>query len=418
MSVNPFSSRRAPDRGDAAVHHVGGRDDVRAGARVREGASREQRQGRVVVDLAVADHAAVSVRRVLVEADVGHHHEFRRLLLQPPDGGLHGRLVVPALAARLVLLLRDAEQDDGRDAGGRQLLAPRRAPRPERAGRLPGATRSPRALPALPDEERRDERSGERRVSRTRRRRAGLRRRRRRTRRREGGHAARIYAAGRRLRKGELPEQRGAPPRSSARGATSMRATSCDSEVAARESAEHDGGSSRAGAPRPRRDAWRRATAPRTETSCRRRRTVARSDLAGRARRPAGSGDLAIEDERHDRGRRGGAAPRAALAVRVLAAGQEDPPAVEAAREAIEERLAPSRRDDGRLDPAVASASAVASPTAATLRRRVERFAEASARSAGRRSRRRTPTWLVKTARSAESGSGGGSEARRARSRG
>ena len=66
------------DRGDAPVHHVRRRDDVGARFRVGPGGRREERQGRVVVDRAPGrDGAAVTVRRVLAEADVGDPHEPR-----------------------------------------------------------------------------------------------------------------------------------------------------------------------------------------------------------------------------------------------------------------------------------------------------------------------------------------------------
>ena len=59
------------DRGDPPVHHVARRDDVGAGLDVRDGRARDQLERRVVVDLPVRDDAAVAVRGVLAEADVG-----------------------------------------------------------------------------------------------------------------------------------------------------------------------------------------------------------------------------------------------------------------------------------------------------------------------------------------------------------
>ena len=85
-------------------------------------ALREQRQRRVVVHLPVADHAAVAVGGVLVQADVRDDEDLRDFLLQPPDGLLHGRPLVPGFAARLVLPLRNPEEDHRRHSQGSKLL--------------------------------------------------------------------------------------------------------------------------------------------------------------------------------------------------------------------------------------------------------------------------------------------------------
>ena len=78
----------------------------------------------VVVDLAVDDHAAVAVRRVLAEADVGEQHELGEARAQRAQRALDDAVVVPGAGALLVLLLRDAEEHHGADA------EPARAPRP------------------------------------------------------------------------------------------------------------------------------------------------------------------------------------------------------------------------------------------------------------------------------------------------
>ena len=77
------------DRADPAVHHVARRDRVGAGLGVGDRGFRQQLDGEVVVDLAVADEAAVAVRGVLAEADVGDHGQVRVGLLQRPDRHLH-----------------------------------------------------------------------------------------------------------------------------------------------------------------------------------------------------------------------------------------------------------------------------------------------------------------------------------------
>ena len=67
--------QRRADRADAPVHHVGGRDDVRAGFRIHARCVREQRQRGVVVHRVAVQHPAVPVAGVLAEADVGDHGE-------------------------------------------------------------------------------------------------------------------------------------------------------------------------------------------------------------------------------------------------------------------------------------------------------------------------------------------------------
>ena len=49
---------------DAAIHHVGGRDDVRAGDGLRDSCADELLDSRVVRDIVAFEHPAVTVRRV------------------------------------------------------------------------------------------------------------------------------------------------------------------------------------------------------------------------------------------------------------------------------------------------------------------------------------------------------------------
>ncbi len=106
------------DRADPAVHHVARRDRVGAGLGVGDRRFRQQLDRQVVVDLAVADEAAVAVRGVLAEADVGDHGQVGVGLLQRPDRHLHDALVVVGAGAGLVLAGRDAEEEDRADSGG------------------------------------------------------------------------------------------------------------------------------------------------------------------------------------------------------------------------------------------------------------------------------------------------------------
>jgi hypothetical protein len=84
---------------------------------VRDGGLGEQLERDVVVDRAVgADDAAVAVRGVGAEADVGDHDQLGVGLLDRPHGELDDALVVVGAGARLVLLGGDAEQQHRRDA--------------------------------------------------------------------------------------------------------------------------------------------------------------------------------------------------------------------------------------------------------------------------------------------------------------
>ncbi len=135
------------DRGDAPVHHVAGSDGVGAGLRLRERGAGDQLERGVVVDVAVAEHAAVAVGGVLAEAGVGDHDEVGVRLLQRPDRHLHDALVVVGAGAGLVLVRRDPEQDHRRHAGG---VRPRRPPRPgprSRAARRRASRRPARPAP-------------------------------------------------------------------------------------------------------------------------------------------------------------------------------------------------------------------------------------------------------------------------------
>ena len=107
---------RAADGADAAVHHVRGRDHVGAGPRVHDGHARQQLERGVVEDLLALDHAAVAVRRVLAQADVGDDEQLAALGADGAHRPLHDAVVRVALRALRVLALGQAEQDDARDA--------------------------------------------------------------------------------------------------------------------------------------------------------------------------------------------------------------------------------------------------------------------------------------------------------------
>ena len=102
---------------DAAVHHVGRRDEVGAGHGVRQRGSRQLFDRGVVDDLVAVDDAAVAVRGVLAQADVGHDEEVADLALECA----HGRSA-PAHPDRAAaepsgsFCVGQAEQDDRRHA--------------------------------------------------------------------------------------------------------------------------------------------------------------------------------------------------------------------------------------------------------------------------------------------------------------
>ena len=75
--------------------------------------AREQLERLVVRDLAVPDHAAVAVRGVLAQADVGDEDELRMLGAERPQRALHDPVLDPRARAFVVLLVGDAEEEDG-----------------------------------------------------------------------------------------------------------------------------------------------------------------------------------------------------------------------------------------------------------------------------------------------------------------
>ena len=102
-----------------AVHHPGGGHDVGAGLGL--GQRRPGRSSSRVASLStspsVVEHAAVAVVGVLVEAEVGHEHEVvADLVAEVAQRDLDDAVGVPRLRALGVLVLGDAEEDDGGDA--------------------------------------------------------------------------------------------------------------------------------------------------------------------------------------------------------------------------------------------------------------------------------------------------------------
>ena len=89
---------------------------------MRHRGARKQVEALVVVHLAVDDHAAMPVRGVLAEADVGHQHELGEARPERAEGALDDPVVVPRAGRLLVLLLGDPEEDHRLHAEPNELL--------------------------------------------------------------------------------------------------------------------------------------------------------------------------------------------------------------------------------------------------------------------------------------------------------
>ena len=77
----------------------------------------QQLERDVVVDAAIAQHAAMAVRGVLAQAHVGDQHQLGHGKPNGAQRHLHDALVVVGRGCRLVLVIRQPEQDHGRYAG-------------------------------------------------------------------------------------------------------------------------------------------------------------------------------------------------------------------------------------------------------------------------------------------------------------
>jgi hypothetical protein len=90
---------------------------------VRHRGAREEVERRIVLDPALLDHAAVTVARVLAEADIGHHEKIGDGLLHRAYGLLDDAVLGVGLAAARVLLRGQAEEQHRGDAHGCGVLA-------------------------------------------------------------------------------------------------------------------------------------------------------------------------------------------------------------------------------------------------------------------------------------------------------
>ena len=145
------------DGADAPVHHVGGRHDVRARARLADDLLAQLLDGVVVEDLAVLDDAVVAHARVGVERNVRAHDRLRESLLEHTDRRRHnpGRVVGFLSTVRLEFVLNFGEEDEGLDAVLPRVLGLGHHGF-ERVALAPGHRRDLRILLLVMDEERVD----------------------------------------------------------------------------------------------------------------------------------------------------------------------------------------------------------------------------------------------------------------------
>ena len=112
------------DRGDAAIHHVGGGDHVGAGAGLVQRLLDEHRDGLVVQDFLAAHEAVMAVARIGIERHVGDEPQLRHGCLDGPAGTADEVLVVQGLGAFGVAQVGIGIGEDGdrRDAQRRSFL--------------------------------------------------------------------------------------------------------------------------------------------------------------------------------------------------------------------------------------------------------------------------------------------------------
>ena len=106
------------DGANAAIHHVAGRHHVRAGGRVAGGGFGEELEGGVVQNLAVMHDAAMAMRSVFAQADVGNDQERGQFFFQQAHGFLHDAVWGVSAAGFVVFFIGNAEQQNRRDAEG------------------------------------------------------------------------------------------------------------------------------------------------------------------------------------------------------------------------------------------------------------------------------------------------------------
>jgi hypothetical protein len=124
-----MASRNA-DRADPAVHHVGRRQHVDAGMRLRQRLFHQHRHTLVVGDIAVPQHAVMAMIGIRIERHVAHQPDLGIFPLQQPRRAAHQVLRVGAFGPLGVLLVGRGrgEQRDGRNTQPHRLGHMRRQP--------------------------------------------------------------------------------------------------------------------------------------------------------------------------------------------------------------------------------------------------------------------------------------------------
>ena len=83
------------DSGNASIHHVGRCNDVRPRTRLTDGCLNEVRQGSVIVYIMIVQLTAVTVCRILAEADIADNEQLRNGLLDRRNRTLHRACHIP-----------------------------------------------------------------------------------------------------------------------------------------------------------------------------------------------------------------------------------------------------------------------------------------------------------------------------------
>ena len=99
-----------PDRTHTAVHHIGGRYHVRSCLHVGEGGHGQKLQCFVIIDIASAEHTAVSVGSVFAHTYIRDQVHVRKITSGLSQRALDDAFGAVCLGADLVFLLRDTKK--------------------------------------------------------------------------------------------------------------------------------------------------------------------------------------------------------------------------------------------------------------------------------------------------------------------
>jgi len=123
--------QRGADAADAAIHHVGRRDDVDARLCLRQRLLDQDLQRDVVEDVArLVDHAVLTVRGIGIQRDIRHDAQLREARFQRSSGARHEPARIECLSpvGALQPLLDDRKKRHDRNARGHALLGDRQQP--------------------------------------------------------------------------------------------------------------------------------------------------------------------------------------------------------------------------------------------------------------------------------------------------